>query len=42
MARWSIRVRLTLWYSLVLLAGLVLFGGGGWFVIIAQLASIVG
>jgi two-component system heavy metal sensor histidine kinase CusS len=29
-AHWSIQVRLTLWYSLVLLAGLVLFGVGLW------------
>jgi heavy metal sensor kinase len=33
MARWSIRVRLTFWYSLVLLAGLVLFGAGIWVVV---------
>ncbi len=32
-ARWSIRVRLTLWYSLVLLAGLTLFGTGVWLVV---------
>jgi heavy metal sensor kinase len=29
-AHWSIRARITLWYSLVLLAGLVLFGAGIW------------
>jgi heavy metal sensor kinase len=29
-ARMSIRLRLTLWYSAVLLAGLALFGGGMW------------
>ncbi|MGD0297137.1 MAG: heavy metal sensor histidine kinase [Bryobacteraceae bacterium] len=33
MAHWSIRARLTLWYSLVLLVGLVLFGGGIWLVV---------
>ncbi len=33
MERWSIRVRLTMWYSLVLLAALTLFGGGLWFVV---------
>ena len=33
MAHWSIRLRLTIWYSLVLLAGLLLFGGGIWLVI---------
>jgi two-component system heavy metal sensor histidine kinase CusS len=33
MAQWSIRARLTLWYSVVLLASLVLFGGGVWLVI---------
>jgi two-component system heavy metal sensor histidine kinase CusS len=32
-ARWSIRVRLTFWYSLVLLAGLTLFGAGIWLVV---------
>jgi heavy metal sensor kinase len=30
---WSIRARLTAWYSLVLLAGLTLFGAGIWLVI---------
>jgi len=30
MAKISIRVRLTLWYSLVLLAALTLFGWGIW------------
>ena len=30
MAQISIRVRLTLWYSLVLLAALTLFGAGIW------------
>ena len=33
MAHWSIRVRLTLWYLLVLLAGLTLFGAGIWVVV---------
>jgi heavy metal sensor kinase len=33
MPHWSIRVRLTLWYSLVLLAGLALFGTGVWLVV---------
>ena len=33
MAHWSIRSRLTIWYSLVLLAGLLLFGGAMWLVI---------
>src|SRR5260370_18721827 len=32
MGHWSIRVRLTLWYSLVLLAGLAAFGTGIWLV----------
>jgi heavy metal sensor kinase len=32
-AHWSIRARLTLWYSLVLLAGLVLFSAGIWLVV---------
>jgi heavy metal sensor kinase len=32
-ARWSIRARLTLWYSLVLLAGLVLFSAGIWLLV---------
>ena len=32
-AHWSIRARLTLWYSLVLLAGLALFGAGVWLVV---------
>jgi heavy metal sensor kinase len=32
-AQWSIRARLTAWYSLVLLAGLTLFGAGIWLVI---------
>jgi two-component system, OmpR family, heavy metal sensor histidine kinase CusS len=33
LSRWSIRTRLTLWYSLVLLAGLALFGAGVWTVV---------
>jgi len=33
MAHLSIRVRLTLWYSLVLLVGLTLFGTGIWLVV---------
>src|SRR5260370_13675675 len=32
MGHWSIRVRLTVWYSLVLLAGLAAFGTGIWLV----------
>jgi heavy metal sensor kinase len=32
-AQWSIRARLTAWYSLVLLAGLTLFGAGIWLLI---------
>jgi heavy metal sensor kinase len=32
-ARWSIRERLTLWYSLVLMASLTLFGIGTWLVV---------
>jgi len=31
--RWSIRARLTVWYSMVLLAGLALFGAGIWLVV---------
>ena len=33
MSRFSIRVRLTLWYSGVLLCGLALFGAGWWFAV---------
>ena len=33
MTNWPIRVRLSVWYSLVLLAGLCLFGGGIWVVV---------
>ena len=32
-AHWSIRARLTAWYSLVLLAGLTLFGAGIWLMV---------
>jgi len=31
--RWSIRTRLTVWYSMVLLTGLALFGIGIWLVV---------
>ena len=33
MSHWSIRSRLTIWYSLVLLTGLVVLGGGMWLVV---------
>ncbi len=33
MTRWSIRARLTMWYSMVLLVGLALFGTGIWLVV---------
>ncbi|MBZ5607849.1 MAG: heavy metal sensor histidine kinase [Acidobacteriia bacterium] len=33
MTHWSIRARLTMWYSLMLAAGLILFGGGVWFIV---------
>ena len=33
MTRWSIRARLTVWYSMVLLTGLALFGTGIWVVV---------
>jgi two-component system heavy metal sensor histidine kinase CusS len=39
MARWSIRLRLTAWYSLVLLAGLALFGTGIWLVVSRSLVA---
>jgi len=39
MARWSIRLRLTAWYSLVLLAGLALFGTGIWMVVSRSLVA---
>ena len=38
-ARWSIRARLTFWYSLVLLAGLALFGAGVWTVVSRAMLS---
>src|SRR3981189_602017 len=41
MAHWSIRARLTVWYSIVLLAGLVLFGGGIWLVVSHSLMASV-
>jgi heavy metal sensor kinase len=41
MARASIRIRLTLWYSAVLLLGLLLFGGGLWFAIGQRLTATV-
>ena len=33
MTHWSIRTRLTVWYSIILLAGLLLIGGGIWLVV---------
>jgi heavy metal sensor kinase len=39
MARWSIGTRLTLWYSIVLLAGLSLFSGGVWLVVSLSLRA---
>jgi two-component system heavy metal sensor histidine kinase CusS len=39
MRHWSMGARLTLWYSLVLLAGLALFGAGTWVVITHSLNS---
>lgn len=38
---WSIGARLTLWYSLVLLAGLALFGAGIWIVVAHSLNAAV-
>jgi hypothetical protein len=38
---WSIGARLTLWYSLVLLAGLALFGAGIWLVVAHSLMAAV-
>jgi two-component system heavy metal sensor histidine kinase CusS len=38
---WSIGARLTLWYSLVLLAGLALFGAGIWVVVTHSLMATV-
>ena len=39
--RWSIGARLTLWYSLVLLAGLALFGAGIWVVVTHSLMATI-
>jgi two-component system heavy metal sensor histidine kinase CusS len=39
MAHWSIRARLTLWYSLVLLAGLALIEGGVWLAVTHSLRA---
>ena len=39
MARWSIRARLTLWYSVILLAGLAVFGEGIWLVVAHSLMA---
>jgi heavy metal sensor kinase len=41
MTRASIRVRLTIWYSAVLLLGLLLFAGGLWFVVGQRLTAAV-
>jgi two-component system heavy metal sensor histidine kinase CusS len=38
---WSIGARLTLWYSLVLLAGLALFGAGIWLVVTHSLTASI-
>ncbi len=38
---WSIGARLTIWYSLVLLAGLALFGAGIWMVVTHSLSATV-
>ena len=38
---WSIGARLTLWYSLVLLAGLALFGAGIWIVVTHSLTATI-
>ncbi len=40
-ASWSIGARLTLWYSLVLLAGLALFGAGIWIVVTHSLSAAI-
>jgi len=40
-ANWSIGARLTIWYSLVLLAGLALFGAGIWMVVTHSLSATV-
>jgi two-component system, OmpR family, heavy metal sensor histidine kinase CusS len=41
MRHWSIGARLTLWYSLVLLAGLALFGGSIWLVVTHSLRAAI-
>jgi two-component system heavy metal sensor histidine kinase CusS len=41
MRNWSIGARLTLWYSLVLLAGLALFGAGIWIVVTHSLNATI-
>ncbi|HEV2170117.1 MAG TPA: histidine kinase dimerization/phospho-acceptor domain-containing protein, partial [Candidatus Binatus sp.] len=41
MRHWSIGARLTLWYSLILLAGLALFGGGVWVVVNQRLMATI-
>jgi two-component system, OmpR family, heavy metal sensor histidine kinase CusS len=41
MRHWSIGARLTLWYSLILLAGLGLFGGGIWIVVTHSLNATI-
>jgi heavy metal sensor kinase len=41
MRHWSIGARLTLWYSLVLLAGLALFGAGIWIVVTRSLNATI-
>ncbi len=41
MRHWSIGARLTLWYSLVLLAGLALFGAGVWIVVTHSLTTTI-
>jgi two-component system, OmpR family, heavy metal sensor histidine kinase CusS len=40
-SNWSIGARLTLWYSLVLLVGLVLFGAGVWLVVTHSLRATI-
>jgi two-component system, OmpR family, heavy metal sensor histidine kinase CusS len=41
MRHWSIGARLTLWYSLVLLTGLALFGAGVWIVVTHSLTATI-
>jgi len=41
MRHWSIGARLTLWYSLILLAGLALFGAGIWLVVTHSLTATI-